>query len=64
MVTALVDGYPCLWEKRDGEVTSDLGFPLRKIQQRRMIRALNWRSSFDLQLRIFLTYYFNIVNQG
>lgn len=64
MVTALMDGYPCLGKKRDEEETSDLEFPLRKIQQRCMIRALNWRSSFDLQLRIFLTYYFNIVNQG
>ena len=64
MVTALMDGYPYLGEKRDKEETSDLDFPLRKIQQRRMIRALNWRSSFNLQLRIFFTYYFNIVNQG
>lgn len=64
MVTALVDGYPFLGEKGDEEETSDLNFPLRKIQQRHMIRALNWRSSFDLQLRTFFTYYFNIVNQG
>lgn len=51
-------------EKTDEGKTSDLDFPLRKIQQKHMIRALIWRRSFDLQLGIFLMYYFNIVNQG
>lgn len=64
MVTALVNGYPCLRENRDKKEASDLEFLMRMIWQRCMIRALNWRSSFDLQLRIFLTYFFNIVNQS
>lgn len=64
MVTALVNGYPCLRKNRDKKETSDLGFLMRMLWERCMIRALNWRSRFHLQLRIFLTCFFNIVNQG